>query len=256
MRRSSLIEKCAGLLARKEIGDELHLAFEELDRAGVAAAQHSLALLETLVRPDPHVVALHDRARGEQPLQQVGEQVPPGVGGLDQRLQRHAVCIAIDDQPGQQIRLAVDQPCSAPALGIRADDFAKRDRLRQAAEEELLVDGLVLPREQADGDLARRSVERLACEPAALVGEPHHFAATQRRGGGDIRAVDPDVSLRESIHGALREHDGRLIGRPRSDAPENGRRALHSPRRRRTWPDVAHRAGSLLEALEAARFLR
>src|SRR2546425_773782 len=174
-----LIEKCAGLLPRKEVGDELDLALEELDRAGVAAAQHSLALLETFVRPDPHVVAFHDRARGEQPLQQVGEQVPPGVGGLDQRLQRHAVCIAIDDQPGQQIRLAVDQPCSAPALGIRADDFAKRDRLRQAAEEELLVDGLVLPREQADGDLARRSVERLACEPAALVGEPHHFAATQ-----------------------------------------------------------------------------
>src|SRR2546422_7589565 len=46
----------------------------ELDRAGVAAAQHSLALFETFVRPDPHVVALDDRARGEQPLQQVGDR--------------------------------------------------------------------------------------------------------------------------------------------------------------------------------------
>src|SRR2546422_11434649 len=90
----------------------------ELDRAGVAAAQHSLALFETFVRPDPHVVALDDRARGEQPLQQVGEQVPAGVGGLDQRLQRPAVRIAIDDQPGQAISLAVAQPGTSPACGI------------------------------------------------------------------------------------------------------------------------------------------
>src|SRR5205807_4643198 len=110
--------------------------------------------------------------------------------------------------------------------------------------------------EHADGDLARRSVERLAREPAALVGEPHDFAAAEHRWGGDIGTVDPDVTFGEAIDGALGEHDRRLIGRRSSDAAEHGLRPLHPARRWRTWPDVAGGARAVLEALEAARFFR
>jgi len=172
-----LIEKGAGLLALEEIGDEADFALGELHRSRRRASQHAFALREPFVRAHLHVVALDDGAGPQRFLQQRGEKLAPRVGGLDQRLHREAVGVAIDHQPGQQIGLAVHDSAGATAPRVGLDRIAEGDGPANAAGEELFVDGLVLSREQADGDLALRSVERLPHEPAALVGQPHHLAA-------------------------------------------------------------------------------
>ena len=200
-----------------------------------------------------HVVALDDRPRREQSLEKVGEEVAPCIGRLDQRLDAQAVRISVDDQPRHQIGLAVHQAARSLARGVREGEVAQRDGLREAPDEEFLVDGLVLPGEEADGDLADRSVERLPGEPAALIGEPDDLAAGERVGCGDVRTVDPDVSLRQPLHRSLRKHDRRFVRR-RGDAAQDGRLAFRGLARSGTGPR-AHVAGSaraVLEPLEAA----
>src|SRR4051812_16475834 len=141
-------------------------------------------------------------------------------------------------------------------VGIRAHGIAQGDRLGEPAREELLVDGLVVAREQADGDLAARSIEGLADEPAAFVREAHDLAAAERLRRGDVRAVDPDVTRGEAVDGAPREHDRRLVGGALADAAEHGRRALDALPWGGAWAHVAGRARAVLQALLPARFLR
>ncbi len=172
-----LVEECAGLLALEEIGDELDLALEVFDRAGRRAAQHSLAQRQVLVRAHLDVVAFDDGPRHAQLLQQRGEHLASQVGRFDQRLHAEAVGVAVDDQAGEEIRLAVHQPPGVAAVGVGRDGVAHRFGPLEPPGEKLLVDGLVFSREQAHGDLAPGAVERLAQEPPALVDEPNDLAA-------------------------------------------------------------------------------
>src|SRR5439155_14931897 len=259
-----LIEEGPRLLAFEQVGGERDLAFEEFDRTGRVAAQHALALREALVCADADVVALDDRARVDELLQKVGEEVATRVGGFDQGLHAEAVGVAIDDQAGEEIGLAVDEASCAAALRIRHDRVAQPFRLRQAAREESVVDRFVLAREQPHRDLALRAVEGLADEPAAFVGEPDHFSAGERFGRAEIGAVDPDVALVEPFDRPAREDDGGLVGgspgladaaehRRRTDRPRFGR-LTKSPAVSRAH--VAHGAGAVLDPLLASCVLR
>ena len=91
-----LIEEGAGLLPSEEVGDEAHLAFEELHRAGRLAQQHPLALREAFVGADADVVTLDDGARLDQVVEQLREQLAARVGGLGQRLDAEAVGVAVE----------------------------------------------------------------------------------------------------------------------------------------------------------------
>src|ERR1041384_4591110 len=99
------------------------------------------------------------------------------IGGLGERLHAEAVRVAVDDQPGEEVALAVNDALRALPLRIGSRRVSQRDGLLEPPAEEGVVDGLVLAAEHPHRDLAARAVEALADEPAALVGQPHHFAA-------------------------------------------------------------------------------
>ena len=124
-----LVEEGAGLLARGKIGDQLHLSLQEFDGPGIAPAEHPLALLQSFMSANAHVVALDDRPRREQALEKVGEELAPSFGRLDQRLYAQAVGVAVDDQAGQQIGLAVHEAARAVAGRVGEGDVAQSDGL-------------------------------------------------------------------------------------------------------------------------------
>ncbi len=127
-----------------------------------------------------------------------------GVHGLGKDLEGKDVVVAVDDEAGEEVGLAEDH---AIGVGVFDELLAIGDGLADALADEggKIRDGGV--RKHADGDLGGAAVEGGAQRLSAIVGD----ADQRARGdavGGDVGAVDPDVSVFEAGGTAAGDFDG------------------------------------------------
>ena len=105
----ALIEKQTGLLPSPEIDLVLDRPLAHGHRVGNRARQVRDLLLETFEHTHLGIVAGQDAGRRDQLLQQPGDRRLQSIHALRERLDDEVVCVSIDDERRQQIRLAVDE---------------------------------------------------------------------------------------------------------------------------------------------------
>ena len=135
----ALVEEQAGLLPVAQVDPQADVALAHLDRA---PAPRRGGRETTGSRPSrrPHlrVVALHDALRLEE-LHERGDDLGLGpLGGLRERLDGEVVAVAVDDERGEPVALAVDDAVRlCPGGHRRAPDERaldpRRARSRRAA---------------------------------------------------------------------------------------------------------------------------
>ena len=125
-----------------------------------------------------------------------------GVHALVEGLHDEVIAVAIDDQGGQQVGLAVHH-----AVGIGIADHGAPVSLggAQAAQKEIAADVFHLPRQHAQGDLRTGTVVRRAQRPAPRIGHLDGLARLGAIAIGDIAGEDPRVPGGHAV-GALAGH--------------------------------------------------
>ncbi len=78
--------------------------------AGTVPVLHRHVLLQALEQTDAWVIAGQDPGRLEAIDEQRDEVRKQAIGALHERLEHQIVAIAIDDESGQAVGLAVDHP--------------------------------------------------------------------------------------------------------------------------------------------------
>ena len=134
----ALVEEGARLLAGEHVEPHDCLALAVDERPRLLPADDALHLCQPLELPDPDVVPLDEGAQAEGAPEQLREQLLPLLGGRDERLHDGHVAEAVDDEPGQEVGLAMDDPYRGLP---REDLLSQRQRRGEALREELLVDG-------------------------------------------------------------------------------------------------------------------
>ena len=174
----ALVEEQPGLLAviRIDVVDDWPLA--HLDRLGHRAVEDLDALLETLEEADPRVVSRQDAGRREQLDEQRRDLRQHPVGRLRQRLHHEVVAVAIDDQPRQQVRLAVHQPAGG---GVEPERGAKLACLAETLPPHRQIRRRRGAGKQPQGDLRSIAVERVTRVLAAVVDDGDHVAGRRHR---------------------------------------------------------------------------
>ena len=177
----ALVEVEAGLVAAGDVDDEAPVVLVDgrfRRRAGGvdgrAAAQPAAGRLEALALPRRGVAALVESRRAARLQQGIGDRPLPALGAGRQELRREHVGVAVDDEPGQAVGLAVDE---ANAVAGDRQPAADVDRRRDAAGEEGGVDALGLveaPGAQADERL--RAVGRPGEEAPVARLDTHRLA--------------------------------------------------------------------------------
>jgi uncharacterized protein (DUF2164 family) len=106
----ALVEKGAGLLAVDRVRQEGHRTFVVLHEPGRGTAHDALAHRQAFQVPGPPIVALDDGYGRELLLKDVEERLPHDVHRGRERLDGKDLPVAVDDQPGEQVGFAVDEP--------------------------------------------------------------------------------------------------------------------------------------------------
>ena len=104
-----LVEESTGLLPGEQVGLQRHLALPVRDESVERPPQHALGQRQPFVTACRDVVALHHHPSARERHQLVDDRRLPLLRGLGERLDRQRVAVAVDDEAGQQVPLAVHQ---------------------------------------------------------------------------------------------------------------------------------------------------
>ena len=199
----ALVEERPGLLPLPGVDADGHRALAHVDRLGHGAADELHLLLEPLQLPHARVVPRQDAGGRDELLEQADQVGQQPVRPLRERLHDEAVAVPIDDERGQQVRLAVHQPVRG---GVDAERRAVGDRALEAPTPQPEVGGLVAARQHAQRDLGSIAEERPADRAAA---GPDHGDGVAAAGAdlGDVGPVDPRMAAADAL-GAPAGDDG------------------------------------------------
>ena len=125
----ALIEEQPRLLPAIQIDLVHDPAFAHVDGLGNGPVQHLDALFEPFEQADARIVPGEDASRMQQLGQLTGDVGQQPVDALRQRLDDQVVAVAIDDERGQAIGFAVDEPVCGR---IDGQGLAELDRLGQS----------------------------------------------------------------------------------------------------------------------------
>ncbi|MFM2054403.1 MAG: hypothetical protein RL456_2440 [Pseudomonadota bacterium] len=201
----ALVEVVAGLVAFLDVDGQPDVVLVQRDGGRAFAAQPALDGLQALHLAHAGVAALEQaRAAGGRP-QRVGDRGLPALGAGAEELGAEDVVVAVDDQAGQAVGLAVDQP---HAVAPDAQPRAHRHRRLDAAAEEVRVDALGLveaPRPHPDH---RARAERGPGEELAVVALDAHGLARIGAALVDTPLEHPGVLAQERALLAFTQTDG------------------------------------------------
>ncbi len=205
-----LIEKGASLLPLEQVVNEGNAIFLGRNLGGNLAVKDAHALLQAFEKAHLRIVALEDAARRKQLDENLDDEALDAFGPLAERLHYEIVSIAVDDEGGQQVRLAIDEPAG---LRVFDDERAIGRRATEAFDEERAIDGPVLARQQAHRDLGFIAVERATLEVAAPVDQADDGARLRLR-RAHVAPVDPQMARAQSFDTSGADHRGRFFCRP------------------------------------------
>lgn len=157
------------LLAHQRLDLERNPIFATRDagvRGAARDARHTHEALELCVAAGCDLVDRLGRQRLGERLEHQLPALPKTKRG---DLYRHGFTVNVDHQPGELIAFAVDQTVNGGVFVRQPDGRTTGLRLPQAAHEKGRVEGLVVPREYADGDLGAWVPKSLTDEPAIAV---------------------------------------------------------------------------------------
>ena len=110
----ALIQIVAGLLAGKQVHSEFESPVRDRDDPG-CAANHPFPQRKLVEDAEGSLIALDDGHRMEEFLQDIADHGHAGVHTEGERLQNEMVVEPINDEAGQEIRFAMDQPIDRAA---------------------------------------------------------------------------------------------------------------------------------------------
>ena len=127
---------------------------------------------------------------------------------LGKDLQRKHVVVLVDDEAGQQVRLAEDDAIGIGVVGDLLAEFDGRvDSLGDQRRQLGLAD--LVGRDHPNRDLRRAAVERRAQLASALVDDVHQSSRRRIASLRQIRAIDPHVSGAQASGAARGDGDSR-----------------------------------------------
>ena len=103
--RVSLVEKKSRLLSLDDVHQVPATAFEELDHTRILAFVHGDDLFESIIFANRHVTAFDNTARREHAVDCLDDLLAQLIKSRGRQLKHTYVCIQIDDQPRNAIRL-------------------------------------------------------------------------------------------------------------------------------------------------------
>jgi hypothetical protein len=233
-----LIQIEPGLLPADRAGFEDQPVLLHLQRIRDLPPQQASPRLQPLVLPGLHIAALIDPPGREPFAQRVHQHLPPALHPQVPDLHHQDVAVAIDDQPGEPIRLPVDQ-----ADGVRVPDAPSPvGGLRQAPPEPLRIHRLVPPGEHSKGDMGRGVVERPPHQRPR--GVPNLHDGPRLRvpvNAGDVIVEGPGVEIAELALRVGLEDDPRLHTASRRPTETMN---VSSATTSGTWPVLMARSSS------------
>ena len=204
------IREQAGRQRRGHVDDELEIVLGdlELDRRRVAAHELGGGLTRRLAAERAIAPLLVDRRRRELADDRVVELLAQVRDRRREQLHDEVTAVAIDDDPGQPVGLAVDHPHRAE-LGAVEQACAQRDRCLDPIAHELRVDRDVrVTREHAQRDRLVAVEQAAADELALVVHEVDHRAGLGReRARPERLPVHPRVAGAHAMRDVGREPD-------------------------------------------------
>src|SRR6185295_7075687 len=209
----ALVEEQARLLPAPQVGLEADVPLLHLHPLRHLPVEQADALVEALQRPHARVVALEDSRRPQQLDEDPDQLVLARLGALRQCLDDEMISVAVDDQRGEAVAFAVDQPARGGSLRHRLPPA--HGGLDPVAQERL--GERVAAIDHAEADLRPRRVEREAerAPPGAL--HLHDRAGGDPRGAHDVGPEDPGVAAQDA-HLTLAADDDR----PFDQSPPRG----------------------------------
>ena len=190
----ALVQKGTGLLAFECVVVETHPVHGEDGVVSLALDQAGGQGSELLQFPHPGIDPF-DNGGGFELLIEFGRnylthRLP--IDCLGKYLQREQVVIAIDDQPGQKVRLAENDSIR---VAISHHPRTIGDRCLQAFAQQAGQVSHRPGRNHADGNLRGAAIERRAQALATLISYLDQGPGSHAVRGDDVGTVDPDVAF-------------------------------------------------------------
>ncbi len=203
-----LVQISAGLVIGGEIDLERDLPFVNL-RLEVRPEEGLRPPRQALEVAGAAVVAGHHGAGAGQRNQDAHQLLAPRLRPLGEVLHRRDAVVPVDEIPGQEIRLAVQQ---AKGVGVRHHRAAPLERAPHPRREQLLVELAVVARDhpQRDGALHRPETARDEVGPRIRDAHLRSGDETLRR-AGHVGAEDPRMPCARPRGTLLRHGDGRSL---------------------------------------------
>ena len=217
----ALVEEASGFLPALQVVAELHPVLFHDHFADVLTCEDADLFRQTFERPDGGVVALHNRARCKQLLQDSDDLRFQPLHALAERLHDKAVTIAIDDERRQQVALPRHE-----AIGARAfhDLVAKCCGIANAFSEKGTVEWAALAGEHPQGNLGLAAVKRLPPGMPLAIHDAHDCSGPGTASIDHVGAIDPRMAGENAVDSALANCDSRCVhARNLSYAREIGR---------------------------------
>jgi hypothetical protein len=155
------------------------------------SSEHAARAGDPLLRAHAALAPLVHAGRGDRLAERLDECGREARRAGGQELADDEVAVAVRDDPGQAVALAVHQPMGGESLGQRR--AAERQRLVEPAADEARVDRLLLERQHADRDRGLRVRVTRGDERAAGGAHLDRLAGSA--------PSSPDAIAREKIQG-------------------------------------------------------